>query len=259
MNPLLEVIDIKHSFGGLTALDKVAFSLHPGRIKAVIGPNGAGKTTLFNITTGMISADEGQIIFDGKRIDNLKPHQIAQVGIARTFQNLSLFYSMSVLENVMLGRHTKLKPGIIAEALNLPMKTRRERVTADEAMRRLEFCNIADEAGNQASALPFGKRRMLELARALALEPKLLLLDEPASGLNTGETDALAKLIAKIRDSGVTILLVEHDMSLVMDISDDILVLNFGIPVAEGTPAAIRNNREVIDIYLGGDFASAQD
>jgi len=256
---LLEVKSIQHSFGGLKAVDNVDFDVAQGRIKAVIGPNGAGKTTLFNIISGVISPDSGNITFNDRPISGLKPWQIAGHGISRTFQHLSLFPHMTVLENVMVGRHKLSRAGILASTLRLPSQLREERDIAAAALRELEFVGLADLAEVAVSDLSFGKRRMVELARALATEAELVLLDEPASGLNTGETAELAKLIMRIRDRGVTVLLVEHDMSLVMDISDEILVLNFGKPIAEGDPATVRNNPDVISVYLGGAFSDVAD
>ena len=254
--PLLEIRDIRHCFGGLVALDAVTFEVVQGRIKALIGPNGAGKTTLFNIISGLYHPQRGRILFDQTVITGLKPHRIARLGVARTFQNPSLFPHMSVIENVMVGKHCRAARGIAASALRLPSQRREEAAIRTAAMEKLEYVGIARLADRDVDDLSFGQRRMVELARALALEPRLLLLDEPASGLNTRETEDLSGLIRKIRDSGVTVLLVEHDMSLVMDISDEILVLNFGVPIAEGEPAVVRNDPDVIQVYLGGEFES---
>lgn len=255
--PLLEVRDLHHRFGGLLALDQVTFGVTQGRIQAVIGPNGAGKTTLFNIISGVIKPTAGIVRFDGRPVTGLKPYQIARHGVSRTFQNLSLFDHMTVLENVMVGRHVRTRCGMLAAAMCLPPQRREERAIRESALAQLEFVGLAGEADVPVSALSFGQRRMVELARGLATEPRLFMLDEPASGLNTKETDDLAGLISRIRERGVTVLLVEHDMSLVMDISDDILVLNFGKPIAEGEPAAVRNNPDVVSVYLGGMFADA--
>jgi len=251
---LLEVNGLRHCFGGLVALDKVSFNVTEGQIKAVIGPNGAGKTTLFNIISGIMRLEKGTILFDGHPLAGHKPHRIADRGISRTFQNLSLFAHMTVLENAMVGRHGRSRSGIAACALRLPRQRREEREIRESALTFLDFCGLAHAADVEVESLSFGQRRMVELARALATEPRLVLLDEPASGLNTKETDDLARLISRIRDSGVTVLLVEHDMSLVMDVSDDILVLDFGVPIAEGAPSEIRNNPQVIAVYLGGEF-----
>jgi branched-chain amino acid transport system ATP-binding protein len=252
---LLEVENIRRHFGGILALDSVSFRVAQGQIKAVIGPNGAGKTTLFNIISGVLSPDRGQIRFDGVPVIGLKPHEVVCLGIARTFQNPSLFLRMTAAENVMVARHCRTRHGFCASALRLPAQRREERDIRAAAMRHLTSVGLAALADIPVGALSFGQRRMVELARALATEPRLLLLDEPASGLNTREKDDLARLICRIRDDGVTVLLVEHDMSLVMDISEDILVLHYGTPIAEGDPSVVRNNPQVVSVYLGGDFA----
>ena len=254
---LLEVENIRRTFGGLVALDRVCFSVESGQIAAVIGPNGAGKTTLFNIVSGVLGADTGRIRFDGADIAGLPPFRIARLGVSRTFQNPSLFLRMTVIENVMVGRHCRTRCEFTASALRLPGQRREERGIRESALRSLEYVGLADAAGRPVAALSFGQRRMVELARALATEPRLLLLDEPASGLNSKETGDLSDLIRRIRDSGVTVLLVEHDMSLVMDITQHILVLHYGTPIAEGPPSEIRNNQKVVEVYLGGGFSSA--
>ncbi len=254
---LLEVESVRHCFTGLVALDKVNFHVAEGHIKAVIGPNGAGKTTLFNIISGIHRPTSGQIRFRDCSIVGLQPFEIAHRGISRTFQNLSLFLRMTVLENVMIGRHGRTRAGFIPAALRLPGQRREERALRESAMACLAELGLADAADVTAGSLSFGRRRMVELARALATEPKLLLLDEPASGLNTREKEGLAETIDKIRRQAVTILLVEHDMSLVMDVSDEILVLHYGVPIAEGPPELIRNHKDVVAVYLGGDFSHA--
>ena len=255
--PLLVVDDIRHRFGGVQALDHVSFGVNRGEIKAVIGPNGAGKTTLFNVVSGLIRPQSGTVRFNGTAISGLPPYRIAGLGLSRTFQTPSLFLNMTTLENVMVGRHVRSRAGLLAAALRLPAQRREERAIRDAALALLDTVGLAAAADRPVGALSFGQRRMVELARALATEPQLLLLDEPASGLNTRETDDLAALIGRIRDRGVTVLLVEHDMSLVMDVADSIVVLHFGVPIAEGTPAVIRNDRRVVSVYLGGDFADA--
>ena len=255
--PLLEVEGVSRRFGGLVALDKVAFTVEARRIKSIIGPNGAGKTTLLNVISGMLVPDTGRLLFRGGRISGLKPHQIALAGISRTFQNPSLFQQMTVLENVMAGRHARTRSGFAACCLRLPGQIREERRIREAALEQISFVGLDAMAEAPAGALGFGERRMVELARALATEPSLLLLDEPASGLNNRETEDLGELIRRIRARGITVLLVEHDMSLVMDISDDILVLHNGTPLAEGAPAVIQNNEEVIRVYLGTGFEHA--
>jgi branched-chain amino acid transport system ATP-binding protein len=249
--PLLEAENVRHCFGGLVALDRVSFQVTTGQIKAVIGPNGAGKTTLFNIVSGIFPPTAGSIRFNGTAITGLKPYQIAALGISRTFQNPSLFLHMTVLENVMVGRHCRARQGLLGGAIHWPAQQREEQTMRQSALDCLETVGLTAQASALAGALSFGQRRMVELARALATEPRLLLLDEPASGLNTKETSDLAQLIRKIRDRGITLLLVEHDMSLVMDISDDILVLHFGTPIAEGPPSTVQNNEKVVAVYLG--------
>jgi branched-chain amino acid transport system ATP-binding protein len=255
---LLEVENVRHCFSGLVALDKVSFRVAEGQIKSVIGPNGAGKTTLFNIISGIFRPTSGQISFGDASIVGLQPHQVVRRGIARTFQNLNLFLRMTVLENVMVGRHGRTRQGFVAAALRLPGQGREERAMRESALAHLAELGLGDVADVPAGALPFGRRRMVELARALAAEPKLLLLDEPASGLNTREKEDLAAIVAGIRARNITILLVEHDVSLVMDVSDEILVLHYGVPIAEGPPAAIRNHAQVVAVYLGGELAHAE-
>ena len=248
---LLNVSRLHKHFGGLHAVNDVSFAVETGVIKAVIGPNGAGKTTLFNLITGTLGATAGEVQFKGKEIQGRKPHQIAACGIARTFQNINLFHDMTALENVMVGRHLRSRAGFAAAMLNLPWTRKEEQAIRDKSMELLELLEIADYADVEATSLAFGQQRAVEFARALALEPKLLLLDEPAAGLNIYETAEVGRLITRIRGLGITVLLVEHDMSLVMDISDEIVVLSFGEKIAEGVPTAIQNNPEVIKVYLG--------
>ena len=250
---MLELKQVNKSFGGLQAVQNVSFGVQPGMIKAVIGPNGAGKTTLFNLIAGNLSVSSGSVLFQGREIQGLKPHRIAALGMARTFQNINLFHGMTALESVMVGRHVRSRAGFLAGMLHLPSTWREERLIRDRSMELLDFLDIAEFAHVEATSLAFGQQRAVEMARALATEPKLLLLDEPAAGLNIYETAEVARLITKIRDMGITVLLVEHDMSLVMDISDEIVVLSFGRKIAEDIPTAIQQNPEVIKIYLGED------
>lgn len=249
---LLEVDNVKRSFGGLVALEGVSFKVVAGQIKAIIGPNGAGKTTLFNVISGLLRADVGRILFKGRSIGGFKPYQVARVGLSRTFQNPALFGHMNVLENVMVGRHRRTRRGFLGCGLRLPGQRREERAIREAALGQLEQLGLQHLAATAAEALAFGQRRMVELARALATEPELLLLDEPASGLNTREKEDLETVIRKIRDQGITILLVEHDMTMVMKLSDDILVLHNGTPIAEGPPTAVQNDPKVVSVYLGG-------
>ena len=251
---LLEVQSVSRSFGGLVAVDGVSLTVSAGQIKGVIGPNGAGKTTLFNMISGLLKPDAGQITFKGSPINGLKPYQIARAGISRTFQNPSLFLQMNVLQNVMVGRHSRTRYDFLGCGLRWPGQAREERAIREAAHAQLESVGLAHLADWAAGALPFGQRRMVELARALATEPEMLLLDEPASGLNTHEKEDLAVLIRKIRDRGITILLVEHDMSVVMGLSDDIMVLHNGRPIAEGAPQVVQNDPRVISVYLGGEL-----
>lgn len=250
---LLEVEGLSKSFGGLQAVSDVSFYIRRGTIKALIGPNGAGKTTLFNLISGVLRPDSGRVVFDDRPIQDLRPHQIAGRGLARTFQHIRLFSKMTALENVMIGRHTHSRGGFISGILNLPRTRREEREIREKSLETMDFLGIAELAGYEATSLSYGQQRALEMARALACEPKLLLLDEPAAGLNMRETAETARLITRIRETGVTVLLVEHDMSLVMNISDEILVLSYGRTIADDIPLEIQKNDEVIRIYLGGE------
>jgi branched-chain amino acid transport system ATP-binding protein len=251
---LLETENLRKSFGGLLAVDGVSFNVDSGQIKSLIGPNGAGKTTLFNLVTGLLQPDRGTVRFAGRTVTNWKPHQIARAGVSRTFQNPSLFGRMNVLENVMVGCHNRSRSEFWGCALRLPGQRSEERRIRATALQELEFVGLPHLAAFPASALTFGHRRMVELARALATEPKMLLLDEPASGLNTSEKRELGGLIIRIRDRGVTVLLVEHDMSMVMGLSDSVVVLHNGARIAEGSPAEIQGNEKVVRVYLGGEL-----
>jgi branched-chain amino acid transport system ATP-binding protein len=248
---ILEVHDIHMNFGGVAALAGVSCDIPHNTIHAVIGPNGAGKTTMFHCISGVLRPSSGRILLDVQRMDGLPPHRIAQMGISRTFQHVALFNHMTVLENAMVGRHTQSRAGFWTSGLRLPGMRREERRIRERALVYLDFVGLADQAQLPAGALPLGKQKVLEIARALATEPRLLLLDEPAGGLNMTETEELGELIQRVRELGATVLLVEHDMNLVMDISDRILVLHYGKRLAEGTPAEIKENPAVIEAYLG--------
>jgi branched-chain amino acid transport system ATP-binding protein len=250
---MLKIGRVTKIFGGLKALDDVSFSISAGEITGIIGPNGAGKTTLFNIITGIYSPTSGKIFYEGKDITGFPPEKLARLSMVRTFQGIELFSQMTVLENVMVGLHTKSRCGIIASALKLPGHLREERRIRERAASWLEFTGITDLASTEAANLPFGKGRLLEIARAMAMEPHIILMDEPAAGLNSRETSDLAVLIKKIKDSGVTVALVEHDMELVMEICNRIVVLNLGNKLAEGTPREIQEDEKVITAYLGED------
>jgi len=248
---MLKLNGITKVFGGLTALEDVSFAVEAGSITGVIGPNGAGKTTLFNIVTGLYTQTTGSVILDRQDISFLETEKLAALGLVRTFQNVELFREMTVLENVMVGLHTKSKSGIFSCAFRLPGQMKEEKTIREKGREWLEFTGLGDLAETTAGSLPFGKGRLLEISRALAAQPKIILMDEPAAGLNSRETFELASLIRKIKDSGVTVVLVEHDMDLVMDVCQSIVVLNLGKKLAHGTPREIQENPEVISAYLG--------
>jgi branched-chain amino acid transport system ATP-binding protein len=250
---LLSVREVSKRFGGLHAVSGLSFDVEQGSIKALIGPNGAGKTTLFNLVSGVLDPDSGEIFFRGEAVQDLSSHEIAERGLVRTFQHIRLFPKMTVHENIMVGRHVHSRAGFIAGMLNLPFTWKEERRIREKSFEILDLLGIADHAKTEATSLAYGQQRVVEIGRALACEPKLLLLDEPAAGLNMRETNEMGELIAKIRDMGITVLLVEHDMSLVMKISDEIVVLSYGQKIAEDRPLSIQKNPEVIRVYLGDD------
>ena len=250
--PLLRVEDVAVRFGGIVALDGVSFDVAPGQIVGLIGPNGAGKTTLFNCVSRLYDCQRGAIHFDGQPLLPLPRHRVAALGIGRTFQNLALFRSMSVLDNVMVGRHCRTRGGFLANALRLRFAVAADREAEERARALLALLDLEPLAHARVSELPFGTQKRVELARALASEPKLLLLDEPASGLNHEEVGRLGALIREVRDRlRLTVLLVEHHMNLVMSISDWVVALNFGRRIAQGTPAEVRNHPELVRAYLG--------
>ena len=251
MGVLIEATAVTKSFGGLVAVNKVDMQVTQGQTKALIGPNGAGKSTLLNLLTGIMPVSAGEIRVNGTSIVGRSCYEVAGLGVARTFQNVQLFQNMTVLENVMVGCHCWTRQGVVSGALRLVGHWREERRIYAEAMDRLEQGGLADEANADATSLPFGKQRMLEIARSLASRPNLLLLDEPASGLSTRETAELADLLRRIVSEGLTVLLVDHDMQFIMDISDEVTVLDQGTKIAEGTPDEIQNDSRVIAAYLG--------
>ena len=252
---LLEINNLSKRFGGLQAVKDVSFAVREGMIKAVIGPNGAGKTTLFNLISGFIPPDSGAVLFRGRPLQGSAPYQVAAAGLARTFQHIKLFPHMTALENVLVGRHVRGRSGFVAGMLHLPWARQEERSFRERALTAMELLEIAHLADADATSLSYGQQRSVELARALASDPEMLLLDEPAAGLNMRETADLAKLIVRIRDRGITVLIVEHDMSLVMNISDEVVVLSYGEKIADEVPLAVQKDPHVIRVYLGEEDA----
>jgi branched-chain amino acid transport system ATP-binding protein len=251
---ILAVKAVTKRFGGLVAVSDLSLDVRHGSITAIIGPNGAGKTTLFNLISGLIRPDSGTISFKGKRIDTKRPWEIPYLGISRTFQNLRVFHNMNIIENVMTGRYTHSSGGILSCAARLRAARREEQKIREKALYWMKFMNIDSIGAKKLKEVPFETQRIVEIARAVTAEPELVLLDEPAAGLNITETKNLIDTIYRIREIGTTILIVEHDIDLIMEISDHIIVLDFGKKIADGTAKQVRNDRKVIAVYLGEEY-----
>ncbi len=250
---LMSIEHLTIKFGSLIAVNDVTVNIPKGKVTSLIGPNGAGKTTLLNAISGVYVPNAGKVVFDGKDITGKKGYQINQAGLARTYQVINLFRNMSVLENVLVGMHTRLKSNLFDNIFKTPAERKEERDAVDRAMNLLDFVNLRSRCNDPAGSLSYGDQRRLEIVRGLASDPKLILLDEPAAGMNPTEKDELDALLRKIIDRGVTVLMIEHDMKLVMGVADFIFVLNYGSKLAEGTPSEIQNNPDVIAAYLGGE------
>lgn len=250
---ILKLNNVTKHFGGLTAVSEASFEIEEGTIVGLIGPNGAGKTTLFNLITGNYVPDEGDILFNQQSIKGKKPHQIVEMGVSRTFQSIRLFQNLPAVENVLAGCHCRMKSGIFSGMFRLPSQKKEEAGVLQKAVECLSFVGLLDKAETLASNLSYGNQRLLEIARALASDPRVLILDEPAGGMNNQETEDLLKLIYRIRELGITVLFIEHDMGLVMKACEKIVVIEYGSKIAEGTPEEIKNNPRVIEAYLGAD------